>query len=88
MTKPNYGDQVVDKLHQRFDKVSAKLREQFKGVNPFRKETIPGDELYFYYRQLSPDDMNYLIQRHGTEAMNDFLFEMSKIEKDKRRRYA
>lgn len=86
MAKENFGDIVVDKLHHRFDLVKKKLGEQFKNVKPFRQEPVDDKELYFHYKQLSPEDMGWLVQQHGQEVMNDFIFKMYKFEQDKRRK--
>jgi len=82
--KENYADKVVDRLHERFGRVRERLEERFKGTNPFRQESISEDEMYLYYRQLTPEDMNTLIQQKGPEVVNNFIGRMKQYEQRKK----
>ncbi len=83
--KENWGDKVVKGVEERLNKVTDILGEQLKDTRPFDKDPVDINDTYFHYRNLTPMDMQYLIGKHGEDRMEEFLFEMSKFEKDKRR---
>ncbi len=74
--KPNYYDSVLGKVEDIVGKVSDKISVNFKNVKPFDKEPIKTAELLPYYDSLNQDDMLFLIQKHGEEAVNQFISEM------------
>ena len=38
-------------------------------------EEISKDEMLFHYNQLKMEDMDFLIQKHGLEKLNEYIFE-------------
>jgi len=74
------GDRVIDKLHGRTATVRERLRKQYKSERPLRMEKISNDEMLYYYNQITPDQMTYLVQKHGNETMNTFIFEMETLK--------
>ena len=81
--QPNLYDSVLEQTLARIQKATDRIGQDFKNVKPFDKEPISKDELLYYFKDLSLEDMNYLVQTHGREAMNEFISEM---EEYKRRR--
>lgn len=76
MTQDNLYDRVFDQVMARIEKASDLLGRNFKNVKPFQKEPVDNKELLFYYEQLTPLDMRWLIERHGEAKVNDFIYEM------------
>lgn len=90
--KKSLNDEVVDEINDRYNLFIDKVRERSKGNKPFRAEPVDDNLMYYYYVQnfeRAPDKfqrMNYLIQRHGAEKVNDFLYKMHQIGTDRRRK--
>jgi len=74
--RENPYDKVLDKTMKRVENATNRIAKNFRGVKPFDKEPIDNKELLKYYEGLTPKDMSYLVQTHGAEAMNDFIYEM------------
>ena len=74
--RDNPYDRVLEKTLKRVNNASDRIGKNLKGVKPFDKEEIPKRELLQSYMTLTSEDMNYLIQTHGEEAMNSFIYEM------------
>ncbi len=74
--KENPGDRVQAIIMARIESVTDKFAKRYHGVKPFGQEPIPSKEMFGYYQALTPDDVQYLISRHGEKAINDFLGEM------------
>ena len=72
----NVYDSVVSKMLDRIEKASDTIALRFKGVTPFNKERIPEKEIRAAFQTLSRQSMIKLIERHGVEAVNDFIAEM------------
>lgn len=77
--KENTFDLVVDRLLARRDEVRKKLAVNYKRTKPFRSQEIPKQELIDAYSQLSPQDMQMLVQKHGEEKMNQFIADMEQL---------
>lgn len=77
--RDNTFDLVVDKLLVRRDEVRKKLATNYKRTKPFRQQEMPIQELMTAYSQLSPQDMQMLIQKHGEEKVNQFIAEMEQL---------
>lgn len=77
----DYGlaDRVVDKLHQRRQKVLGVLKEQYKRTKPFRAEPIPNEFHVKVYENMTPEDLDYAVQTYGRDAVNEWMFEVNKI---------
>lgn len=74
--KENYGDKVLDGVVKRVEQVTNRLTSDFKGMKPFDKEQIPNEDLMYAYDHLGMEDMDYLIQQHGRDAVNQIISEM------------
>lgn len=74
--KENPYDRVQAKIMARIESVTDRIANRYARVNPFGQEPISDRELIEYYRTLSPDDVQYLISRHGEQVVNAFLGEM------------
>ena len=73
--EPNMYDSVVDELHKRRELVRKELAENYRRVKPFREEPVSKGEMLYYYNQLTVEDMEYLVQKYGEEALNEFIYE-------------
>ncbi len=74
--KISIQDEVVNRLHKMRLLVDQKLKEQYKGVNPYRKEPIPKNELKQVYDSLTPEEMDDLVSQHGRNNINEFIRKM------------
>jgi len=84
--KENIGDLVVHKVNKRYEMFLGKLKERFGDTNPFQKEPMDVRKLYFNYRQLMPDQIHQLMQKHSVQKVTDFINDMESMKLDKRRR--
>ena len=78
--KDSRQDIIVDMLLDRFRKVKEELARQSKGVKPYRREATNNDELFYIYDNASLEDMQYLIDTYGREAVNQRLFEVNQLK--------
>ncbi len=78
MDKPNIGDKVLDKLHQRREKVQQVLMEQYRKTRPFRMEPVSNDQHIYIYQNMTPEDLQYAVQTYGRDAVNEWIFEVEK----------
>jgi len=78
--KTNLADRALDKLHQRVNGVREKLHKEYKGTKPFRSEPISNEELLMYYSQLTPPQMQVLIEKHGREKEGEFIGKMENMK--------
>ena len=76
--KQAMSDRVVDKLVERLNTVRVKLHKDFKNTKPFRQEEVTPEEEIFWYRDLSPEDAQFLVQKHGYDKV---MVKFNKIEK-------
>jgi hypothetical protein len=79
-------DMVVDTLHQRQGLVKAELSSRFKKAKPFRTEPVSDDEVLYHYNKMNNDPnrqqyIDTLIQRHGYEGINTWIYEMEQLKK-------
>jgi len=72
------SDRVVDKLVGRLNTVRTKLHTDFKNTKPFRQEEVTPEERIFWYRDLSQEDVQFLVEKHGDEKV---MVEFNEIEK-------
>ncbi len=76
----NIADSILGRINKRVEAVAGRLSGQYKGVKPFdAQEVKPEDQLY-WYEQLGTDDMDYLIEKHGRDTVNQFVFESEQIK--------
>jgi len=78
--RDNPYDKALERTLGLIDKVSDKIGRDFKGVKPFGKEPISKKKLLEFYNQLTNEDMEYFIQEHGEETVNQFIQDME-VEK-------
>lgn len=81
--KENRGDKVVDTLNARISMVRKKLHTDMKNTKPFRQEEVTPEERIFWYRDLTPEDTQFLVEKHGEDKVMD---EFNEIETLMRRR--
>jgi hypothetical protein len=77
----NFYDKVLDELHKRRELVRAEVNKEYRKQTPFRVEPYSNDEMVYWYEQLNSDMyreqmMDTLIQKHGEDAVNNFIFNM------------
>ena len=83
--KDSKQDIIVDRLLERFGKVKQELARQYKGVKPFRREAMSNDEVFYIYDNASLEDMQYVIDTYGREAVNQRLFEINQLKARRRK---
>jgi len=86
----NFADEVVDEVKKLYGEVKTELHKDFKRDKPFRKEKIDPYEEYMQYRIISQHPQRFnimgaLIGMYGEDAVNTWLYDMSKFEVDGRR---
>jgi len=79
--KENPYDRIAEKLESRMERLDTKIGSHFKDMKPFDKEPVSNDELLYIYENMTPEDMNYLLQTHSRDDINQKLYEMEKIKK-------
>ena len=83
--KDSRQDIIVDMLLDRFGKVKQEIARQSKGVKPCRREAGSNDELIYIYDNASLEDMQYVIDTYGPDAVNQRLFEVNQLRTKRRR---
>jgi len=78
--KESIHDRVVDKLIERNKRVRGKLAEEYAKTKPFRQEPVSSDEMLVYYNMLGSEDIDYLLQKHGREAVNQMIYEFETMK--------
>ena len=78
--KDSRQDIIVDRLLDRFGKVKEELARQSKGVKPYRREAGSNDELFYIYDNASPEDIQYVLDTYGPDAVNQRLFEINQLK--------
>ena len=68
----NRFDSILEKMLDRIERVSTKMASEFKGTNPFDKESVSKKQLQYNFSQLTPEMQESLRQSLGDEAMDDF----------------
>ena len=81
--KENFGDVVLSKILQNIEGASDKLAEQYKNVKPFDSKQIPKEDLLRTYDNLGIQDMQQLIQKHGEDAVNEYIYDMEMLRRKK-----
>lgn len=62
------------------DGVTGYMAKEFKNVKPFDKNAVSPKEQQYWYDQLSREDMGYLIQKHGSQKVNEFIYKMESLK--------
>jgi len=78
--KENVADSILERVNKMVGKVAGRLSIQYKGVKPFDKQPVKTEDQLFWYEQLGIEDMQYLIQKYGRDAVNQFVFESEQIK--------
>jgi len=73
--RENIADSILERVNKRITSVAGKLAKQYQGVKPFNRQEAKPEDRLFWYEQLTPDDMNYFIQKYGRDAVNQFIYE-------------
>ena len=80
--KETISDKVVDRLHKRRDMVQNALEKQYKKTKPFRMEPVSEKEMLIYYNMLSNEDMQFLVDKHGNDAINEMIYKYEKMKQE------
>ena len=76
----NIADKILARMNKRVEAVAKRLSDQYKGVKPFDSQEVkPEDQLYWYER-LGTQDMDFLIEKYGRDAMSQYVFESEQIK--------
>ena len=81
--KDSRQDIIVDMMLDRFRKVKEEIVRQSKGVKPYRREAMSNDELFYIYDNASLEDMQYVLDTYGRDAVNQRLFEVNQLRRRK-----
>lgn len=73
-------DLAADDLHRRKKLFKEALAEEYKAIKPFRMEEVSSEEMLVHYNQLSMEDMDFLIQKHGRDAVNTMIREYEEMK--------
>jgi len=76
----NVADNILAKMNKRVDAVAKRLSNQYKGVKPFDAREIKPEDQLFWYEQLAPADMDFLIEKYGRDAINELIFSMEQLK--------
>ena len=76
----NVADNILTRMNKRVEAVSRRLSSQYKGVKPFDAQEVKPEDQLFWYEQLGTQDMDYLIEKYGRDAINQFVFESEQIK--------
>jgi aspartate/tyrosine/aromatic aminotransferase len=74
-------DLAVDELVNRHKLVSDELQRRFRKTRPFRMEAMSEQEALYYYNQLTPEQINSLIETYGRDEVNQMIYEMEQIKR-------
>lgn len=78
--KENVADNILARVNKTVGNVANRLSVQYKGVKPFDKQPVKPEDQLFWYEQLGIQDMDYLIEKHGRDAINEYVFNMETIK--------
>lgn len=78
--KENIADNILARMNKTVGNVAKRLATQYQGVKPFDKEPMKSEDQLFWYEQLGMQDMAYLVQKYGREALNEYVFNMEQIK--------
>lgn len=81
MTSENIADNILTRINKRVLAVSGRLSGQYKGVKPFDAQKLKPEDQLYWYEQLGAADMDYLIEKHGVDAVNQFIGESEEIKR-------
>ena len=76
----NIADNILARVNKTVGNVANRLSRQYKGVKPFDKEPVRSEDQLYWYEQLGIEDINALIEKHGREKVNYFIFESEQIK--------
>jgi len=76
----NVADSILGRMNKRVDAVSKRLSDQYKGVKPFDAQEVKPEDQLFWYEQLGTQDMDYLIEKYGRDAINKFVYDSEMIK--------
>lgn len=81
--KENLWDSVLKQLESDEEAVSDYLAQEYKNVRPFDAKEIPKEDLLWAYENLGIQDMQQLIQKHGEDAVNEYIYDMTMLQRRK-----
>tara|TARA_Y100000310_G_scaffold79617_1_gene76258 strand:- start:1005 stop:1268 length:264 start_codon:yes stop_codon:yes gene_type:complete len=80
MVKENIADSILAKVNDRVMSISNRLSKQYKGVKPFDSQKAKPEDQLYWYEHLGIQDMDYLIEKYGWGAINEYVFNMETIK--------
>ena len=80
MTKPNRFDGVLNQIVKTIEGAANQGVKEFKNVKPFDQKEIPVVDRIWAFDSLTPDQMNVLVQKHGTNKINLYIAEMQQLK--------
>jgi len=78
--RENVADNILARINKRVEAIAGRLSSQYKGVKPFDSQEVKPEDQLYWYDQLTPDDMDYLIGKHGNTALNEYIFSMEQLK--------
>ncbi len=85
MPKDNIADSILSKINKRVGSVANRLSVQYKGVKPFDSQPMKTEDQLYWYDQLGTEDMQFLIEKHGEDAINTYIFDNEQIRQRRSR---
>lgn len=81
----NIADNILGRMNKRVDAVAKRLSSQYKGVKPLDAQKVKPEDQLYWYEQLGIQDMDYLIEKYGRDAMNTYIWDMETIKQRRSR---
>ena len=78
--KENVADRILARINKRVEGVAERLATSYRGVKPFDSQEVKPEDQLYWYDQLTPDDMDYLIGKHGNASLNEYIFLMEQLK--------
>lgn len=79
--RDNVYEKALNNVVERINLASQSLSKQFKNTMPFGTKKIDNSEMLSYYNGLTPEDMGFLIQKHGRDKVNTFIQNMELLKR-------
>jgi len=82
-----FGDRVLNKTLAKVERISDKIAERFKNVQPFDKEAVSEEELLYHYEmeRQDPNLMLQRLQRDGWEKTDKYIHDLEQLKQKRRK---
>ena len=84
MAEESIYDAALKGIGDIIEEVSDSIAIEFKGKKPFDKEPVSNEEMLYHYNQLTPEQMDNLIQTKGRDAVNEMIYKMEQLKQRRR----